>query len=121
MIAIAWTAHRKFHPCASADCSTEPNVVGPTRSLSMESALTWIAVKAICPCVVETPMLERSADDIVEKTGKSKGESLETPCAGKRQDHYIQADGQAGAVQLACANATRPVNGFATSVSGGEI
>ena len=74
MIAIASTAGLKGYPYVAAYCAAKHGVVGLTRALSLEMASTGITVNAICPGFIETPMLDRSVANIVEKTGMSEND-----------------------------------------------
>jgi 3-hydroxybutyrate dehydrogenase len=75
MIAIASTAGLKGYAYVSAYCAAKHGVVGLVRSLAQEFAKTGVTVNAICPGFTETPMLHRSIDNIVEKTGRSREEA----------------------------------------------
>ncbi|EBA06845.1 SDR family NAD(P)-dependent oxidoreductase [Sagittula stellata] len=121
MIAIASTAGLKGFPYVAAYCAAKHGVVGLTRALSLELARTGITVNAICPGFIETPMLERSIANIVEKTGKTEEDARAALCAGNPQKRLIQTDEVAGAVLWLCSDAARSVNGHALSLSGGEI
>lgn len=121
MIAIASTAGLKGYPYVAAYCAAKHSVVGLTRALSLELASTGITVNAICPGFIETPMLERSVANIVEKTGKSEDEARAALYANNPQKRFIQTDEVAGAALWLCSEAARSVNGHALSLSGGEI
>ena len=80
-----------------------------------------ITVNAICPGFIETPMLERSIDNIVEKTGMSENDARKSLMAGNPQRRFIRADEVAAAAVWLCSDAARSVNGHALSISGGEV
>lgn len=120
MIAIASTAGLKGYPYVAAYCAAKHGVVGLTRALSLELARTGITVNAICPGFIETPMLQRSVANIIEKTGKSDGEARAALYANNPQKRFIQPDEVAGAALWLCSEAARSVNGHALSLSGGE-
>lgn len=121
MIAIASTAGLKGYPYVAAYCAAKHGVVGLTRALSLELAATGITVNAICPGFIETPMLDRSITNIMEKTGKSEGQARAALYAGNPQKRFIQTDEVSGTALWLCSDAARSVNGHALSLSGGEI
>ena len=66
-------------------------------------------------------MLERSIDNIVEKTGMSENDARKSLMAGNPQRRFIRADEVAAAAVWLCSDAARSVNGHALSISGGEV
>ena len=67
LIAVASTAGLKGYPYVSAYCAAKHGVVGLTRAVALELASTDITVNSICPGFTETPLLERSVENIVAK------------------------------------------------------
>ncbi|RMF32998.1 MAG: SDR family oxidoreductase [Alphaproteobacteria bacterium] len=121
LIAIASTAGLKGYPYVAAYCAAKHGVVGLTRALALELAETGITVNAICPGFTETPLLERSLAEIVQKTGRSEADARAALLAANPQRRFLQPDEIAGAVLWLCSDAARSVNGHALSMSGGEI
>ena len=121
MIAIASTAGLKGYSYASGYCAAKHGVIGLTRALSLELASTGITVNAICPGFIETPMLDRSIDNIVAKTGMSADDAAKSLTQGNPQRRFIQTDEVAGAALWLCSDAARSVNGHTLNLSGGEI
>lgn len=121
LIAIASTAGLKGYPYVAGYCAAKHAVIGLTRALSLELAKTGITVNAICPGFVETPMLDRSIDNIVAKTGMDTEAAAASLRQNNPQDRFIQTDEIAATALWLCSDAARGVNGHALSLSGGEI
>ena len=121
MIAIASTAGLKGYPYVSAYCAAKHGVVGLTRALAVELASTGVTVNAICPGFTETPLLDRSISNIMEKTGMSEEETRASLAASNPQKRFIQTSEVAGAALWLCTEAARSMNGHTLTLSGGEI
>ena len=121
MIAIASTAGIKGYPYVSAYCAAKHGVIGLTRSLALELASTGITVNAICPGFIETPLLDRSITNIVQKTVLSEEEAAESLRGVNPQKRFIQTDEVASTALWLCSDAARSINGHALSLSGGEV
>lgn len=121
MIAIASTAGLKGYAYVSAYCAAKHGVVGLTRALAIEMGTTGITVNAICPGFIETPMLEHSIANIVEKTGKTTEQARESLLTGNPQKRFIQPAEVAGTALWLCSDAADSVNGHTLALSGGEV
>ena len=121
LIAIASTAGLKGYPYVSAYCAAKHGVVGLTRALAVELGSSGITANAICPGFVETPLLQRSIDNIVEKTGMNPEKAAKSLRSGNPQGRFIQPDEVAATALWLASDAAASINGHALSVSGGEI
>ena len=121
LIAVASTAGLKGYPYVSAYCAAKHGVVGLTRAVALELASTDITVNSICPGFTETPLLERSVENIIAKTGMSEEAAYQSLRAGNPQKRFIQTDEVAAMTVWLCSDGARSVTGQALSLSGGEI
>ncbi|MDZ7602618.1 MAG: SDR family oxidoreductase [Hoeflea sp.] len=120
LIAIASTAGLKGYGYVSAYCAAKHGVIGLVRSLAQELAKTGVTVNAICPGFTDTPMLHRSIDTIVEKTGRSRAEAEASLRDVNPQGRFIQPEEIAETVIWLCSDAAASVTGQAIALSGGE-
>ncbi len=121
LIAVASTAGLKGYGYVCGYCAAKHAVVGLTRSLAIELGRSGVTANAICPGFTETPMLQRSIDNITAKTGMSEDKARASLLAGNPQKRFIQIDEVAQTTLWLCSDGARSVNGHSLSLSGGEI
>jgi len=121
MISVASTAGLKGYAYVAPYCAAKHGVVGLTKALALETAKTGITVNALCPGFVDTPLLDQSVQNIVEKTGRSPDEARKMLAASNPQGRLIQPNEVAAMAVWLCSDAAGSVTGQALSISGGEI
>ncbi|MDH3663948.1 MAG: SDR family oxidoreductase [Alphaproteobacteria bacterium] len=121
IIFIASTAGLKGYGYVAPYCAAKHGVVGLARALALELAKDGITVNAVCPGYTETPMLEASIDNIVEKTGRSEAEVRAALMQGNPQARFVQPEEVAATVLWLCSPGADAINGQAIAVAGGEI
>ena len=121
VIFIASLAGLKGYAYVAPYSAAKHGVIGLTKSLALEFAKTNITINAICPGYSETPMLEASINNIMQKTGKSEKETRELLSKDNPQGRFIQPEEVAATIMWLCSDEAASINGQAISISGGEI
>lgn len=120
IVFIASTAGLRGAPYISAYVASKHGVVGLARALAAELAQTQVTVNAVCPGYVETPMLERTVANIVDRTGRDADAARAAIAKNNPQGRIIQPQEVADTVLWLCGEGARSVTGQAIALSGGE-
>jgi NAD(P)-dependent dehydrogenase (short-subunit alcohol dehydrogenase family) len=121
LVAVASTAGLRGYPYVAGYCAAKHGVVGLTRALALETARSGVTVNAVCPGYTRTPMLERSVETIMARTGRSRDEAEASLLASNPQGRFVEPDEVAAAVLWLCGPGAAAVTGQAVAISGGEV
>ena len=121
MIAISSTAGLKGYSYVSAYSASKHAVIGLTRSLALELVKKNITVNSICPSYVDSPMTDRTVNNIVNITNLSKEDAISEITSSNPQKKLIKPIEIANAVVWLCKETSSSINGHNISISGGEI
>jgi NAD(P)-dependent dehydrogenase (short-subunit alcohol dehydrogenase family) len=121
IIAIASTAGLKGYPYVSAYCAAKHAAVGFVRALALETARTGVTVNAVCPGYTDTGLVQRSLDRVVERTGRTREETLAAMIKDNPLGRLIRPEEVAAAVLALCLPEASAMTGETVAVAGGEI
>jgi 3-hydroxybutyrate dehydrogenase len=117
LISIASIAGLKGAPYVAAYTAAKHGLVGLMRALAAEYASSGVTFNCICPGYVDTPMTERTLENIMQKTGRSRDAALQALLIA--QGGRLIAPEEVAAVCLMLASdAGRSTNGEAIIVEG---
>jgi NAD(P)-dependent dehydrogenase (short-subunit alcohol dehydrogenase family) len=91
-------------------------VIGFTRSVALELAGTGVTVNAVCPGYVDSPMTERTLENVEKRTGLARDRALAAVLATTGQERLTSPDEVAEAVVGLCREDAGAVNGQAILV-----
>jgi NAD(P)-dependent dehydrogenase (short-subunit alcohol dehydrogenase family) len=111
VISIASTAGLEGGRYIAAYTAAKHGLVGLTRALAAEYAGSGVTFNCVCPAYVDTPMTQRTVENIMEKTGRSREAALETLLVD--QGRLIAPEEVAAACLRLASEAGRSINGEA--------
>nr|MBA3325017.1 SDR family oxidoreductase [Paracoccaceae bacterium] len=120
LLAVASMAGLKGYGYVAGYCAAKHGVVGLTRALALETAKSGVTVNAVCPGYTRTPMLERSVETIMAKTGRPREAAEASLLVSNPQGRLIEPEEVAAAVLWLCGAGAASVTGQAIAISGGE-
>jgi NAD(P)-dependent dehydrogenase (short-subunit alcohol dehydrogenase family) len=75
IVNVASSAGLRGYAYVSAYCASKHALVGYTRAAALELEGSGVAIAAVCPHYVDSPLVQRSAERIAEKTGRTIAEA----------------------------------------------
>ena len=121
VVNVASVAGKIGAPYISAYAASKHAVVGFTRSVAAEVALTGVTVNAVCPGYVETAMTVETVERIVRKTGLTAEKARASLEGVSPQGRVFEADEVAYQVLCLCDPRARGVTGQAVVLDGGGV
>jgi NAD(P)-dependent dehydrogenase (short-subunit alcohol dehydrogenase family) len=119
IVVLASVAAKRGEPYLAAYTASKHGVLGLVRAAAAEAARTGVTVNAVCPSYVDTPMTDRSVENIVATTGRSADEARAILAAKQPIGRLITVDEVADAVEFCVGNAA--VTGQGIDVDGGAV
>lgn len=117
ILQVASSASLRGYPYVSAYAASKHALLGWTRSAALELAPKGVAVSAVCPHYVDTPLTDRSIETMKEKTGRSD-EELRAFVANQNPGGVLVTPDEVAHVALRLLRADR--GGVVVELPGGE-
>lgn len=121
IVNVSSTAGLRGYAYCTAYCAAKHGVIGLTRALALEVAMTGITVNAVCPGYTDTGVVRDAVRNISEKTGRSEAEARETLVSFNPQQRLIAPAEIANAVLWLCRPGSESINGQSLAIAGGEV
>ncbi len=121
IINMASTAGLKGYAYVSSYCAAKHGVIGLTRATALETARKGVTVNAVCPGYTDTPMVADAVDKIVEKSGRTREETIAELAAGNPQRRLVDPEEVAATVLWLALPSSSSITGQSIAVAGGEV
>jgi NAD(P)-dependent dehydrogenase (short-subunit alcohol dehydrogenase family) len=121
VITVASTAGRIGAPYTAAYTAAKHAAVGLMRVTAAELAGTGVTANAVCPTFVATAMTERSVDNIVDRTGRSRDEAVAALAGTSPLGRLLDPDEVAAAVVWLASPEAAGISGQTLVIDGGGI
>ncbi|WP_017541668.1 SDR family NAD(P)-dependent oxidoreductase [Nocardiopsis halophila] len=121
VVFIASTAAVAGAPYTAAYAASKHAVLGLARVVAAEVAGTGVTSNAVCPSFVRTPMTERSAARIAERTGRDARAAEEALARSSPLGRLVEPEEVAAAVAYFASDAAGCVNGQSLVLDGGGV
>jgi NAD(P)-dependent dehydrogenase (short-subunit alcohol dehydrogenase family) len=119
VISIASTAGLKGAPYVAAYTAAKHGLIGLTRALAAEYASSGVTFNCVCTAYVDTPMTERTVENVMQKTGRSRDAALKALLVA--QERLITPEEVAAVCLMLASDAGRLINGEAIILEGGSL
>ncbi|MGY1808608.1 SDR family NAD(P)-dependent oxidoreductase [Blastococcus sp. SYSU D00669] len=119
VVAVASIAAKRGDPYVAAYTASKHGLLGLVRSVAAEVARTGVTVNAVCPGYVDTPMTDRTVENISATTGRTAEQAREALVRRQPIGRLVTPEEVADAVLLCVANAA--ITGQGIDVDGGAV
>lgn len=117
VISIASTAGLEGGRYIAAYTAAKHGLVGLTRALAAEYADSGVTFNCICPAYVDTPMTERTIENIMQRTSRSREAALQALLVN--QERLIAPEEVAATCLMLASDAGTSMNGEAIVIGRG--
>jgi len=121
IIAIASVAGQKGVARGTAYCASKHGLIGLCRALAEETLTTNVTVNALCPGFVRTPIVDRSVENIMAKTGRSREEAIKALADMNPNGRLVEPEEVASSALWLCGTDTGSVTGQTIQIAGGHV
>ncbi len=119
IVVVASVAAKRGESRIAAYSASKHGVLGLVRAAAAELARSGVTVNAVCPGYVDTPMTDRSVEQIATRTGRSLEEARAALARQQPIHRMVTTEEVAQAVLLCVQNAA--VNGQGINIDGGAV
>lgn len=121
IVTIASVAGQKGFPYGAAYCASKHGLIGLTRAVAAEVLTKGVTANALCPGYVSTPIVERSVENIVARTGRDEAAALEALKKNNPFGRLVEPGEVAAAALWLCGPGSDAVSGQAIQIAGGHV
>jgi NAD(P)-dependent dehydrogenase (short-subunit alcohol dehydrogenase family) len=121
VVSIASTAAKNGQAYTAAYAASKHAMLGLSRAIAAEVAGSGVTSNAVCPTFVRTAMTDRSAERIVERTGRDAEQARAALAAASPLGRLLEPEEVAAAVGYLVSEQAGCVNGQSLVLDGGGL
>ena len=121
IINVASIYGQQGEPNLAAYCASKAGLIGFTRALAVEVGHHGVSVNAVCPGVVDSPLMALAIEQMAEKTDQSADEILANMIGRSPNDRSLTQSEVAQAISWFASDEAKGLNGEAIVLDGGEL
>jgi NAD(P)-dependent dehydrogenase (short-subunit alcohol dehydrogenase family) len=121
IVFVASTAALRGYPYVAAYCAAKHGLLGLTRAMAAEFALSGMTVNAVCPGFTDTPLLEASVAAISAKTKRPPDTARALLARDNAHQRLIVPEEVAETVVFLCSPGASSITGQAVAIAGGQV